>query len=50
MAKLTITRFDVLGYGWGTSIFGFLALVLMPAPLLIQRYGRWIRESFPFEK
>nr|POE75795.1 putative transporter spbpb2b2.16c [Quercus suber] len=38
-----------VGYGWGMSVFGFLSLLLMPAPLLFQRYGKTLREKFPFE-
>jgi multidrug resistance protein len=41
--------FDRLGYGWGMSVFGGLAVVLMPAPALFFRYGRGLRERFPFE-
>lgn len=39
--------FDKLGYGWGISIFGFLAVAIGPAPLLFYRYGPKIRERFP---
>nr|POE52003.1 efflux pump vrtl [Quercus suber] len=41
---------DDVGYGWGMSVFGFLSLVLMPAPLLFQHYGKKLREKFPVEK
>ncbi|EME42678.1 hypothetical protein DOTSEDRAFT_46151 [Dothistroma septosporum NZE10] len=41
--------FDQLGYGWGMSVFGFISLVLMPAPLLFYYYGRRLREKFPFK-
>lgn len=38
--------FDELGYGWGISVFGFVSLLLAPAPLVFYRYGRTIREKF----
>ncbi|KAI9876637.1 MAG: hypothetical protein M1823_007240, partial [Watsoniomyces obsoletus] len=28
------TMFEKLGYGWGMSVFGFLSLVLTPAPMV----------------
>ena len=27
--------FEEIGYGWGMSVFGFIGVVLMPAPLLV---------------
>ena len=27
--------FEEIGYGWGMSIFGFIGVILMPAPLLV---------------
>lgn len=38
--------FDKLGYGWGISVFGFISLVLAPAPILFFVYGEGIREKF----
>ncbi|KAF1975725.1 MFS general substrate transporter [Bimuria novae-zelandiae CBS 107.79] len=35
-----------LGYGWGISVFGFVGLVLAPAPILFYLYGESIREKF----
>lgn len=40
---------DRAGYGWGISVFGFLALAISPAPLVFYRYGQKIREGFAFE-
>ena len=35
-----------LGYGWGNSVLGFIALGLgMPAPFLIWVYGARLRET-----
>lgn len=41
--------FDALGYGWGLSVFGFLSLALMPAPLVFYYFGGRIREHFAIE-
>lgn len=32
-----------LGYGWGNSLLGFVALAFMPVPLLLMRFGERIR-------
>ncbi|KAK5088585.1 hypothetical protein LTR05_002805 [Lithohypha guttulata] len=37
---------DKLGYGWGLSLFGFLAAILTPAPLLFYWYGERLRQKF----
>jgi MFS family permease len=46
---LAPSLFKALGYGWGGSVFGFLALAIAPAPLLFYRYGGAIREKFKIE-
>ena len=46
---LAPSLFKALGYGWGGSVFGFLALAIAPAPLLFYRYGGMIREKFKIE-
>ena len=38
--------FDDLGYGWGISVFGFLATAIAPAPIIFYFFGKKIRESF----
>ncbi|PSN69733.1 membrane transporter [Corynespora cassiicola Philippines] len=38
--------FEAIGYGWGISMFGFVALVLAPAPILFYMFGERIRERF----
>ncbi|KAJ3110000.1 hypothetical protein HK100_003179 [Physocladia obscura] len=41
--------FDSLGYGWGNSVLGFIALVFgVPAPILLYIYGERIREKSKF--
>ncbi|KAL4944130.1 hypothetical protein BDV06DRAFT_188172 [Aspergillus oleicola] len=41
--------FDTLGLGWGNSLLGFLALAFVPFALLLQRYGKRLRERFPVD-
>ncbi|PVH67957.1 putative MFS transporter [Cadophora sp. DSE1049] len=35
-----------LGYGWGNTVFGFLALAFMPMPVLFYKYGAYLRNRF----
>lgn len=39
--------YESLGLGWGNSLLGFLACVLIPAPWLLLRYGEHLRKRFP---
>lgn len=41
--------FDKVGYGWGMSVFGIMAVLLMPAPALFYWYGQKIREKYPLK-
>lgn len=41
--------FEKLGYGWGVSIFAFLAVAIAPSPILFYYYGPKLRERFPLE-
>ncbi|KAF7558827.1 hypothetical protein G7046_g5322 [Stylonectria norvegica] len=36
--------FDALGVGWGNSLLGFIALALIPIPMVIYRFGGQIRK------
>ncbi|KAH8889766.1 MFS general substrate transporter [Thozetella sp. PMI_491] len=36
-----------LGLGWGNSLLGFICVALIPAPLLVYKYGAYLRERFP---
>ncbi|KAK6222631.1 hypothetical protein LQW54_000811 [Pestalotiopsis sp. IQ-011] len=38
--------YSVLGYGWGNSLLGFIALALVPIPILLNRYGETLRKRF----
>ncbi|KAJ5159082.1 uncharacterized protein N7500_008733 [Penicillium coprophilum] len=35
--------YSTLNYGWGNTLLGFLALAFAPVPMLIYRYGEWLR-------
>ncbi|KAI9686163.1 MAG: hypothetical protein M1822_003818 [Bathelium mastoideum] len=41
--------FESLGYGWGISVFAFLAVVIAPAPLIFYYFGGVVREKFHIE-
>ena len=34
------------GYGWGISVFGFLALAIAPAPVIFYYFGAKLREKY----
>ncbi|EXJ92487.1 hypothetical protein A1O3_01039 [Capronia epimyces CBS 606.96] len=38
--------FDKVGYGWGISCFGFVAVLIAPSPLLFYYFGGRLRERF----
>jgi len=38
-----------LGYGWGNSLLGFVALLFVPVPMLFMRYGERIRKRARIE-
>lgn len=44
MASLPL--YNALGLGWGSSLLAFIALVLAPSTILIQRYGAYWRDRF----
>jgi multidrug resistance protein len=41
--------FEALGYGWGISVFGILALAIAPAPLTFYYIGAKLREKYWIE-
>ena len=45
----TPALFSKVGYGWGWSIFGFMCVLLAPAPLLFMKFGQRVRERFAIE-
>ena len=41
--------FSEFGYGWGSSVLGFVALVFAPLSVLLIRYGESLRHSSKFK-
>jgi MFS family permease len=41
------SMYAALGFGWGNSLLGFLALAFTPGLALIWRYGEYIRTKYP---
>ncbi|KAB8230005.1 MFS transporter [Aspergillus alliaceus] len=41
--------YDRLGYGWGNTILGLVALSIAPTTLLLMKYGEKIRRRYPVE-
>lgn len=39
-----------LGFQWGGSVLAFLAVVLVPIPFVLERYGRGLRERSPWAR
>lgn len=42
--------FASLGFQWGGSVLGFLAVLLVPIPFILSRYGRRLRERSPWAR
>ena len=41
--------YDRLGYGWGNSLLGFLAIaVSWPAPIILWKFGAYLRSRSPY--
>lgn len=41
--------YDQLGFGWGNSLLGFIAIVVgIPAPIMLWFYGPKLRERSPY--
>ncbi|KAG5661490.1 hypothetical protein KAF25_005612 [Fusarium avenaceum] len=38
--------YSALGYGWGNSLLGFIAILVSVAPLLFWRYGEVLRKKY----
>ena len=43
------SMFASLGYGWGNSLLGFIALLMLPVPLVFFYYGKKIRTNPRFQ-
>ncbi|KAF8247065.1 MFS general substrate transporter [Wilcoxina mikolae CBS 423.85] len=45
----TVRMFNDLGIAWATSVFGFVALAMMPIPWVFQKWGPQIRSMSRFD-
>lgn len=45
----TRQMYDALGVGWGSSLVGFMACVMLPMPYLFYIFGKTIRQYDPFK-
>ncbi|KAF5027045.1 hypothetical protein F66182_853 [Fusarium sp. NRRL 66182] len=43
------SMYESLGYGWGTSLLGFIAAAAIPLPLIFFKYGERIRRKNLFD-
>ncbi|KAI3390895.1 hypothetical protein diail_8440 [Diaporthe ilicicola] len=41
-----LSLYDALGYGWGNSLLGFIALAMTPLPFWIMAKGEWMRTKW----
>jgi multidrug resistance protein len=39
--------YETLGYGWGNSLLGFIAIVFLPVSFIILKYGETLRTKYP---
>jgi hypothetical protein len=37
--------YKALGYGWGSSLLGFVAIAFLPVPLIFIKYGERLRTN-----
>jgi len=44
-----LDMYNALGLGWGNSLLGFVALALIPIPILFYMYGERIRTKYKVE-
>lgn len=43
------SMYDKLGYGWGTSLLAFIAVGMVPVPIVFIKYGERIRRRNLFD-
>lgn len=41
--------YDALGLGWGNSLLGFLCLIMIPLPIIFNRFGKRLRKMEKFK-
>lgn len=44
------TMYHALGYGWGNSLLGFLALAMVPIPILLTKFGERMRKRLDLSR
>jgi Kef-type K+ transport system membrane component KefB len=44
-----LSMYDKLGLGWGNSLLGFVALAMIPVPIIFKLYGERIRTAPRFQ-
>ncbi|CAK7227981.1 hypothetical protein SCUCBS95973_006728 [Sporothrix curviconia] len=43
------TMYASLGVGWGNSVLGFICVALIPIPMVIYKYGGYLRKKYPLK-
>jgi len=43
------TMFRKLGWGWGGTVLALIASIIIPAPIILFRWGPMLREKFRFQ-
>lgn len=41
--------YDTLGLGWGNSLLGFLCILMIPLPIMFNRFGKRLRKMETFK-
>lgn len=41
--------YDSLGLGWGNSLLGFLCILMIPLPIIFNRFGKRLRKMEKFK-
>jgi hypothetical protein len=44
-----LKMYDSLGVGWGNTLLGLVALILIPGAFIVQKYGERLRKKFAIE-
>ncbi|KAF5095664.1 hypothetical protein D0Z03_001781 [Geotrichum reessii] len=42
--------YEKMGVDWASSLFGFIAIAMMPIPWIFTKYGPYLRKSSKFNK
>jgi hypothetical protein len=43
------SMYKALGYGWGATTLGFIAMACIPIPFFFLKYGEWLRTNPKFQ-